>query len=393
MTDTFRMTSKRTLAIIALVALLVGIVFTSIGIYIGIWFITQSPQSTSSPVSDVPVGFVFGNSENLTQEATYFRLHLENVDCNEETIKAELYMIVVSQEMENPTPLYNDNSIFFLLQIPSEITDVKVDYHMRDRDPQFYGGDYELINSTVLHSGLSAILVEIPKENFEFGENEFLAFYFTMSNVFSNVNSYTYQRALTFSSSFDDAVSNLNLLRDVEYRNTAVFRFLHTAELFVEEPYEVNSQIMPLPQGIHYYSNHTHYSWNIKTIATSVGSDSVILEFEDIPIKNELLFLDNVMWLSLGLGIPLFISSLFEFLRVKDGLSQIRGFTSLKSELHRNSLNMEGTKDIDNNTIGELIRLVDSNKFDLFKYYDIFRGRWGITLASLTSIVIIKNKS
>ena len=75
-----------------------------------------------------------------------------------------------------------DNS----MQIPSEITDVKVDYHMRDKDPQFYGGNYEIINNTVLQSDLSAILVEIPKQNFTFGDNEFLAFYFTMNNVFSN---------------------------------------------------------------------------------------------------------------------------------------------------------------------------------------------------------------
>jgi hypothetical protein len=256
---------------------------------------------------------------------------LENVVRSEGTIKAELDMIVVSQEMENPTPLYNEKSIFFLLQIPSENRDVKVDYHMGDRDPQFYGGNYKIINSTVLHSGLSAILVEIPKEKFTFGESEVLAFYFTMSKVFSNVNSYTYQRALPFSSNFNDAVSNSNLLRDVEYRNTAAFRFLHTAELYVEEPNEVNSQIMPLPQGIHYYSNHTQYSWNIKTIATSVGSDSVILHFEDVPTKNVFLVLESVMWFSLGLGIPLSISSLFEFLREKDGLSQIRAFTSLKS--------------------------------------------------------------
>jgi hypothetical protein len=61
------MTSKKTLAIIALVALLVGILFTSIGISIGIWFSTQSAQPTSNYVSDAPVGFVFGNSENFAR--------------------------------------------------------------------------------------------------------------------------------------------------------------------------------------------------------------------------------------------------------------------------------------------------------------------------------------
>jgi hypothetical protein len=50
---------------------------------------------------------------------------------------------------------------------------------------------------------------------------------------------------------------------------------------------------------------------------------------------------------------------------------------------------MVETKKIDNNAIIELIRLVDRNKYALFKYYDIFRGSWGITLASLTVVVIL----
>jgi hypothetical protein len=50
---------------------------------------------------------------------------------------------------------------------------------------------------------------------------------------------------------------------------------------------------------------------------------------------------------------------------------------------------MAETKKIDNNAIVELIRLVDKNKFELFKYFDVFRGDWGIMLTSLVITAIL----
>ncbi len=352
------MTNKILLGI-AIIALILGVMF----IVYGSWLYRTNPpfQQTSNRILDTPVGFAFGNSENLTQESTYFWLHLENIECKERTIEAELDMNFVCQEMKNPTPFYNEKSVFFLLQIPSDISDVKVDYHMRGRDPQFYGGYFQIINSTFLHSGLSAILVEIPKENFTFGKSEFLCFYFKMTNVFSKVNSYTYQRVITFSSNFDDAVRNSIWQKHIVADNTAVFRLLYAAELYVEEPFDFNSQMLPLPRGIHYYSNHTQYSWNIKTIATSFGSDSVVIDFEDIPTKNTIATNENWMLFCWGLGIPLVVTALLEI---------PREIASLKSASHENSLNMptpEQPKKFDRELELEKIHVVKETFRNYFK--------------------------
>jgi uncharacterized membrane protein len=338
------MTSKATLAGIALAALILGVIFTSMGIGIWLYYTNQSFQPTSSHISDTPVGFVFGISENLTQEDTDFKIFLENLECRQGTVKAKIVLNIVCQELEKTNLFYNENSIFFLLQVPYKINNVTVDYYARD--PEFYGGtvDYRVFNNSI-----SLVLVEIPKKNgnFTFGESRNLAFYFEMENAFSQTTHYTYEMDVTFTNYFDKVIRREDSLYEiVTPSTTTVFRMLRDAELYIEQP-DMNytlSQIMPLPHGIHYYSDNRRYSWDVKAISTSFGSDSVILDFEHIPTKNETVTRENFMWFSLGLGIPLFISSLFEFLREKSGLSQIRVFASLKSALHRNSLNMENSK-------------------------------------------------
>jgi hypothetical protein len=301
---------KANLVLCSLIFLIIGVELAGYGS--ALLLIQPQSQSTSNQTSEAPVGFVFGNSENLTQEATYFWLHLENVDCKAGTINAELDMQVECQKVKNPHPFYSEKSVFFLLQVPSNISNVKVDYHMRDKDPQFYGGTFQTINGTV-----SAILVEIPKENFTFGEQEFLCFYFEMSNVFK-VDSYTYQRAITFSNNFDDAIRESIWQRHIVADNTAVIRLLYKAELYVEQPNDFTlAQIMPVPRGIHYYSNHTQYSWDLKAISTSLGSDSIILCFEDIAAKNTIAKHESFGWFLLGFGIPLGISSFFELQKTK----------------------------------------------------------------------------
>ena len=307
---------KSNIALISLIFLIVGLEIVGYGIA----SLSQSTfHSTSSQTSESPLGFVFGASDNLTQEASDFRLHLEKLDCRQETVEAKLTMNVVCQELEKTNPFYNAKSIFFLLQIPSEIRNVEVVYKVRD--PQFFGGNTQILNNHVLNNGISAILVEIPKENFTFGKPMYFAFNFEMKNAFSMINPYSYEMVVTFSNNFDASIENSNSLKNVFAYSTTIFRWLRDVELYVEQPIDFPlSQVMPVPQGIHYYSNHTQYSWDVKAISTSFGSDSIILSFDDTATKNMIASRENQGWFSLGLGIPLGISSIFELLKVKKEL-------------------------------------------------------------------------
>lgn len=72
---------------------------------------------------------------------------------------------------------------------------------------------------------------------------------------------------------------------------------------------------MPVPDGIHYYAGNTHYSWDVKALSTSLGSDSIILTIEDSTAKDKMAKLEAYAWLFLGLGVPTILSSFLELIR------------------------------------------------------------------------------
>lgn len=336
------MTSDKPLAIIALAALILGVALALYGTFL---FSTPLSFEPTSRGSDNPIGYVFGTSEKLIQENTDFRIFLENLECKQGTVKARIALNIVCQELEKTNLFYNETSMFFLLQVPYKISNVTVDYYART--PEFYGGsvDFKFFNE----SNVSLVIVEIPRKNgnFTFGESRNFAFYFEMENVFSQTSYYTYELDATFTNYFDRSIRRDDSLYNiVTATTTTVFRMLRDAELYIAQP-DMNytlTQIMPNPHGIHYYSNNRQYSWDLKAISTSFGSDSVVLDFEHIGRRDEVGTRENTMLFLLGLGIPLAISSFFELWREKDGLSQIGVFASFKSALHRDSLNMDNKK-------------------------------------------------
>lgn len=314
------MVAKTRLALIALSALVIGIAFTLCGIML---FFTQNFQQTSSNSYVGTAGFVFGTSVNLIQENTEFKVVLNNLDCKAGNAKAEINLNIVCEESGENDYFYNEELIYFLLQVPYEIDHVTVDYYART--PEFYGGsvDYYTFNDSV-----SYVLVQIPKRNgnFSFGENRNFRFCFDMKNVFIRSGQCTYEMDVTFSSNFDYGIITTDSLEEIaSCSKTAVFRWSKKAELYVVEPIPLFpfDQVKPISDGIHVIDGEREYSWDIESIATGVGSDSVILTFQDIIMSELVLNRNNFMWFSLGLGIPLFISSVFEFLREITGLRKV----------------------------------------------------------------------
>jgi hypothetical protein len=73
----------------------------------------------------------------------------------------------------------------------------------------------------------------------------------------------------------------------------------------------------------------------------------------------------------------------------KNCLIQIQAVTNVKYGLDGNNISMEENKSIDKSAIDDLIRFVDCKEFVLFRDFDVFRGVWTVSLASLVLIFVI----
>lgn len=333
---------------LAAVFLLIGSIITGAGTVLLINVFLQPSQPVSSQTSDRFSGFVFGTSENLTQERTNIQLVLKDIDCSKKEINATVSLNVVCQEWDKTSFLYNSTSIFFQLQVPSEINDLTVTYQA-GIDPKYFGGTFSY-NNNVSANHISTITLELPKENFTFKENTRVSFNFKMVDAFSTINSYTYELDIPFSSGFDSYAENEIQYTQSTFSTVSIYRWLQSAELYVEKPAVENNyivtQIMPEPYGINYYLNQTRYHWNVKLLSTSFGTDVIILTVEDVTAKNDIENYQTWGWFLVGLGIPTIISASYEFIKEKKAYSKTRTMPKQEEEKSKKGL-FERLKDWD----------------------------------------------
>ena len=219
---------------------------------------------------------------------------------------------------------FNGETMYFILQVPSQIDkdSVKVHYNRDYQDPQFWGGTYSCQNGNGTDK-ISLVTVEVPIENFTYNALSYLAFNFEMKDAFVRINHFTYQLGISFTTNLDSDKYGSDGLREItpiSGSDSLVFRWAASASLYVEQPNSryFLSQITPVSDGIHYYAGNTHYSWDVKAISTSFGTDSIILTIEDNVAKEKGAIQNQFAYLFLGIGIPLVISSLAEYIRERN---------------------------------------------------------------------------
>jgi hypothetical protein len=315
------MKTKPNLALLSLIFVVIGIVL----LVDGIAFLLNPlcVQTNTNQSSQIPVSFAFATTAPLIQDETLFNLDLNSIDANQGTLNATVRLTFQCKEWAKTDLHYNGKTMYFLLQVPSKIDGDNFKVHYDYQNPQFCGGTFSYQNGNGTDK-ISLITVEIPIENFTYGRLSYLVLNFEMRDAFDRINPFTYHFGIPFSSDlgsyFDKYGSDgLGEITPTSSKDSLVFRYAARASLYLEQPepnYSI-SQIMPVPDGIHYNAGNTLYSWDVKALSTPLGSDSVILTIEDSTAKDNMAKLEACAWLFLGLGVPTILSSFLEFIREK----------------------------------------------------------------------------
>jgi hypothetical protein len=316
------MTTKPNLALLSAITGIIGLV---LAIYGGLYLFAPTFQNT--PVSQnlqTPVGFAFATTAPLVQDETLFNLYYNSIDANRGTVNVTARVTFQCKEWAKTDLHLNGETMYFILQVPSQIdkNSVIVHYNRDYQDPQFWGGTYSCENGNGTEK-ISRVTVEVPIKNFTYDASSYLEFKFEMKNAFVRINQFTYQLGISFTTNLGSDNYGSDGLREItpiSGIDSLVFRWVARASLYVEQPDNryFLSQIMPVSNGIHYYAGNTHYSWDVKAISTSFGTDSIILTIEDNVAKEKGTIQNQFAYLFLGIGIPLAISSLAEYIRERN---------------------------------------------------------------------------
>jgi hypothetical protein len=315
------MTSKPNLALLSVIMLVMGLLISLFSaLYLLLPTMQATPLRQNLPTS---TGFAFAVTSPLIQNRTLFYLELNSINANQGTINATVRVTFQCREWAKTDIHFNGDYMYFLLQVPTQINDktLTVHYHRDYQDPQYWGGTFSCQNGNGTDS-ISIVTVKIPTNNFSYSQPSYLTFNFEMKDAFTKINSFTYQLGIPFSADvgnyFDKSAGvGVQEITPISSRDSIVFRWVLVASLSVQQPdmrYFL-SQIMPVSDGIHYYGGYTHYSWDVKALSTSFGSDSIVLTIEDNTAKDNAAKLEACGWLFLGLGIPTTLSSFLEFVR------------------------------------------------------------------------------
>lgn len=302
------MTKTGSMQIVCLILFLAGLVFT---ICAAIIYLTQiSPSYASSPVSEYsenPYGFVFFTSKNIAPNTTSsFSLLIDELVYDKGSahiqISADFYCSMGNSE---------GNSTFFALHVFGNVSDLQVGVNGQD-----CGKTASIICNE--NKSSSYLLIEVPK--IEEGYIQ-VSMSFTWKNFLWRTSFYRYELAVPFNSEIPPDINEVQLPRQVKNPNgILLLDETSQARLSVAKPdIDMSIDTLPDPDLITFYSRKVWYLWDIKQrsnhheyVSTAV---SISIEIEDLRRQYE-------AWLSactflLGIGIPLIVSSLAEFLKLR----------------------------------------------------------------------------
>ena len=298
--------SHQNIGVLSLVILYIGLSLLFFSILVYPW------ERSAIPIRSFNGrGFIFTSSENLTSSLSEFKLIITNVDCKND---ATICKIIVDPFLIDASEY---TSAYFLLQIPYNISNVEV-YYLAGKPEDFNGT--KSINS----GNVSYISVDLPKNCLRFGNAGALTlvYIFTVESksAFSTINQYTYEFPIIWGGSLNKASEDTDYVKnDIKLYWELHFFNISTAFLHVERSTKYYySQIRPPADRITVWENHTTYYWNLEPISAQGGESSLIIEITDLSTKDRIDLRRSIVWLTLGIGIPLVVSSIIEILKNKD---------------------------------------------------------------------------
>lgn len=285
-----------------------GLSLSIVPIFVFPWK-TEFDQTTQSFMHR---GFLFKTSENLTSSRSGFKIFFTNINCEKGTADCKIIANPFLIDFSNYT------SAFFLLQIPFNISNVQVEYLAGE--PAVFGGN----SSTDSAGNMSYIFVSLPKnqnhvrEHFEDAGHFTLTYTFTVESAFAKINSYTYEFPITWGGGINNAYQEFDYLKRILPDLHWDFYFFNAtnAPLYVERSAKYYySQVLPRLDRIEVVENRTSYYWDLEQIGAKGRESSIIIEIMNLSAKNRHELSYSLVWLLFGIGIPLTVSSVIEFLK------------------------------------------------------------------------------
>lgn len=282
-------------------------------IFLSIWFISIAiaifpiaETFTETKVSYGYQGFMFGTSEELNSSNSEFKVVVSGFDFESGKVNCS---IIVHPYVTN---ISTDENVFFLLQVPHNITNISVRY--LNWQPNF---------TSFPNQNVSYILVEIPKADpeptFKFDYLGSFGFDFTIEHAISKIDFYTYDVNLLFETGFHHSSGSSEIEDVVKDIQELYFFWTSRTFLHVERPENYRFiQMLPLPQRPDYWGGNPTFRWDIKSLTSERNEIPIILSIENLMLKELYTSRSSISFLFLGIGIPLLISSFFEMFKIKN---------------------------------------------------------------------------
>lgn len=276
-------------------------------------FVILPRPKTSQFPSDSSRTFAFSTSEELLSNISEFQMYIKHLDL--ENGKANC-TIIAYPYLRNVTEL---DSVYYVLQVPFRISNLEVVYGVGS--PSIYQGD----NATYRIGNMTYIFVKIPKGEFVGFKRPpesilQLEYNFIIDSAFRQIDGSSYEFVLTFGSGFENSFDEINYPEDdVPYFYRLYFFNVSRAFLEVERTNKYYySQLLPSANPI-----GTSYYWDIEELSTTKDSNSVIVDVSNLDTKAKFDLRYSITWLLLGIGIPMFVSSIIEFVKNQGALKPV----------------------------------------------------------------------
>lgn len=288
-----------------------SIAFLIIGGLLTFFAISILPRQITPPerLPSRSRGFLFESTEMIQLNQSEIKMAFNEIDCENGTAKCE----IMANPLLNKSSEYS--SAFFILQIPYKIENLEIIFGTKN--PEYYGGK----RTVQENNSLTQVMFNIPKETNYITYNKkgtpTIIFTFTIKSAFNQIDWYTYEMPITWGGSLNSAVNDIENFENLNFYYTLHIFATQRSLLHVERTQKYYySSIQPDFDRIEPWFNlDSAYFWDLKSISSKGGENSVILELVNLESKYKVDLQKSLVWLFSGIGVPLAFGSAIELIK------------------------------------------------------------------------------
>jgi hypothetical protein len=296
---------------VIVISLMLGIVLlgTSIGIFC--YYILPSNLTNPTPDgSNDPYGFLLFSSEDVLESTnSYLLYNIDQIDCT----AGNAHVRIDAQLFRSMANIDNKSLAIFTLQLFKTASDI--DITINDQELSDIGGTKQIVDYPP--EGMSYIVFNVP--NTEIGGSIRFTIDFIWHNAFCRYSYYEYGLVLSFNSGFPNYIYNVQLPQRAIYGNGLILPdMMSRSSVSISKPSNVVLTSSPNVERTGFSYGQVWNSWDLKNMSdrerfASVGA---IIDFQVTTLKDQYDFAVAILWLLLGIAIPLIVSSFIELLKL-----------------------------------------------------------------------------